>query len=204
MKTSFEKIGKVEFPEFQGIIINMMPFIIGDNKSIPEEYRHYSYMIDKCVVPKKELGKTGYISITETLVEPNMSQRRGGIHTEKHPNKSWGGDGGGGWGGRTGLFMASNVDKSCMVWNKHIEVPGEMGDCEHLRESLGQGIVLDSGDLVWMTDGCPHESLPFGGGKRQWFRFVTSEVSVWYKKHSTENRLGVKPNCKIINGNKFN
>ena len=41
--------------------------------------------------------------------------------------------------------------------------------------------------------------------RRQYFRLVTSEVSVWYEEHSTPNPLGIKPpdSVKIIKGNKF-
>ena len=41
--------------------------------------------------------------------------------------------------------------------------------------------------------------------RRQYFRLVTSEVSVWYEEHSTPNPIGIKPpdSVKIIKGNKF-
>ena len=45
-----------------------------------------------------------------------------------------------------------------------------------------------------MTDRTPHESLPLKPGQyRQYFRLVTSNVSVWYAKHSTPNPLGCTP-----------
>merc|ERR1712107_790288 len=53
----------------------------------------------------------------------------------------------------------------------------------------------------------PHESLPLKTGAfRQFFRLVTSQVSLWYADHSTPNPLGVKPDpaiTKIVRGNKF-
>ena len=63
-----------------------------------------------------------------------------------------------------------------------------------------------SGEMVWITDCTPHESLPLPAGKsRQYFRLVTSDVSVWYADHSTPNPLGIVPpeNVKIVSGNKF-
>ena len=60
--------------------------------------------------------------------------------------------------------------------------------------------------MVWITDCTPHESLPLKAEtSRQYFRLVTSEVSVWYADHSTPNPLGIKPpeNVKIVHGNKF-
>ena len=41
---------------------------------------------------------------------------------------------------------------------------------------------------------------------RQFFRIVTSEVSFWYKDHSTSNPLGVLPDpatTQIVVGDKF-
>ena len=52
----------------------------------------------------------------------------------------------------------------------------------------------------------PHESLPLPKGTyRQYFRLVTSDVNVWYSKHSTPNPLGIKPGkmVKIVDGDKF-
>jgi len=67
--------------------------------------------------------------------------------------------------------------------------------------------ILDPGQLYWMTDKTPHESLPLKEKTyRQFFRIVTSNVSFWYKDHSTANPLGVEPDpdvTKIVVGNKF-
>ena len=53
----------------------------------------------------------------------------------------------------------------------------------------------------------PHESLPLQERTfRQFFRLVTSEVSVWYKDHSTPNPLDITPDpavTKTVIGNKF-
>ena len=53
----------------------------------------------------------------------------------------------------------------------------------------------------------PHESLEVSEKTyRQFFRLVTSKVSLWYKSHSTENPLGVRPDptvTKIVVGDKF-
>jgi hypothetical protein len=201
---NLKKIDVVEFPKSKGININMMPFIMGDMATIPEEYRHYAQMIEACNIPKSEIGKVGYLTITESDVTKGESQRRGGVHVEKHPNRNWGG-GGGAWGGyKGGLYMSSNVSNSCRVWDHYVEDPGNMGDCEHLRNDLGEGELLQEGELVWMTDGTPHESMSIEEGThRQFFRLVTSEVSVWYEDHSTRNRLGIDPNAEIIKGSKF-
>lgn len=199
--SNFKIVNKVNFPTPAGININMMPFVMGDHDSLPPEYRAYAHLIDACGLPASEIGKVGYLTVSESLVEAGQSQRRGGLHTEKHPDLSWGG----GWGGKIGgLYMSSTVDDSCLIWDRHIETPGHMGDCEHLREELGPGTPLKKNDLIWMTDGTPHESMPFKESAfRQFFRLVTSAVTLWYQEHSTTNRLGILPACKIITGSKF-
>ena len=53
----------------------------------------------------------------------------------------------------------------------------------------------------------PHESLPLREATfRQFFRIVTSNVSLWYRDHSTPNPLGVEPDPEItrtVVGDKF-
>lgn len=110
---------------------------------------------------------------------------------------------------RGGIYMASNIDDSCQIYNAVVEDPrmiGHLGNCEHLREFLGPGTKLKAGQLCWFTDRTPHESLPLPlGTKRQFFRLVTSQVDLWYVDHSTANPTGVKPGpqVRIVHGSKF-
>jgi hypothetical protein len=223
MKTEPPKHYKIvaeglEFPAGRDIKINMMPFIQGQRDSIPIEYRHYFWpIIQHCKAG--QAGEIGYLSIHESWVEPGQAQRRPGIHTEGYatPGKVRGGWGGGGWGGGTtppdindlgakgGLFMVSNMADTCQVWDTRIDGytrPG--GDCEYLRAAFGPGRMLQPGELCWLTDRTPHESAPANfPAYRQWCRVVTKAVSVWFADHSTPNPLGVKPQAKIVHGNKF-
>ena len=112
--------------------------------------------------------------------------------------------------GPAGLYVASNVANSTRVWNLQVREPenivGALGDIEHLRTALGPGHTLPANCLVWLTDRTPHESMPLRAGThRQFFRLVTSNVSVWYAAHSTPNPLGVKPpeSVRIIEQDKF-
>lgn len=207
--TNLLKISKVKFPIPANININMLPFIIGDEKSIPVEYRHYyKSLIESCPVDSNELGKVGYLTITESLVKKGTSQRRPGIHTDGTKIMGWGS----GWGGGKfvdgkiagGIYLASSVENSCRAWNVHIDDPGHLGDCEHLLDSFKNEQIMDKDELFWMTDRCPHESISLTKTTyRQFFRFVTSQVSVWFAKHSTPNYLGIMPNCEIILDSKF-
>ncbi len=115
-----------------------------------------------------------------------------------------------------GIYMASNVENSCKVWNCQILRPegnspdavGIHGGIKHLREFLPPDCeVMAANTLYWITDRTPHEALTLNtGGYRQFFRLVTSEVSFWFQDHSTKNPLGVVPNpklTKIVKGLKF-
>jgi len=205
------EIGRIAFPKPCGIAINMMPFVMGDASSIPDRYRHYQSLIDACRLENEQIGTVGYLSIQESYVIVGTSQRRPGIHTDKHPSDDWGG---GGWGSgnvesgarKDGIYVASTVGGSCRAWDLQIKMPGKMGNCEHLRSDLERlhPITMKADVLYWMTDSVPHESLPLETATfRQWFRLVTHKVGIWYEQHSTANPLGVLPSCVIAHGNKF-
>ena len=112
-----------------------------------------------------------------------------------------------------GIYIASNVPDSTRVWDCAVdgEVIGQHGDIEHMRSALGdleeEGEVMRPGQVYWITDRTPHESLPLKEKTmRQFFRIVTSEVSFWFRDHSTPNPLGVLPDPKItitVCGDKF-
>eukprot|EP00746_Dinoflagellata_sp_MGD_P144033 gnl/MRDRNA2_/MRDRNA2_76800_c0_seq1.p1 gnl/MRDRNA2_/MRDRNA2_76800_c0~~gnl/MRDRNA2_/MRDRNA2_76800_c0_seq1.p1 ORF type:complete len:388 (-),score=67.70 gnl/MRDRNA2_/MRDRNA2_76800_c0_seq1:10-1173(-) len=214
---------RITFPEPQDININMMPFIMGQKDSLPEAYQQYWPLIEQCKIPEQE--NIGYLSIQESLVREGDSQRRCGLHIES-PGQvlteggkftdhriDWGcGIVRGDWSRvHGGIYMASNVPNSCKVWNVQISDPtaiaGNLGDIEHLRDLLGEGMMLEAGVMYWMTDATPHESLPLTCETyRQFFRVVAGGLSAWYPMHSTANPLGINPDPKvtqIIEGNKF-
>ena len=188
-------------------------------------------------------GKIFYLTIQEGWVEPNQSQRRPGIHTDNPgPIKIKDGDmfltsdeGQGNymlrlfehsWGNGMilesrrhigGIYLASNVPKSCRAWDCKIEqdaksgvdIIGQHGSCEHIRDFLpnDKEVVLEADCMYWLTDRTPHESLPVKERTyRQFFRVVTEQVSFWFADHSTANPCGVLPDpsiTKIVRGNKF-
>ncbi len=59
--------------------------------------------------------------------------------------------------------------------------------------------------LIWLTDRTPHEALPQEhDGCRQFFRLVTSKISVWFEEHSTPNPMVPLPEyVEVIRGSKF-
>ena len=246
----------ITFPEPQDININMMPFVMGRTFAecqLPDNIEPYWGMIERClcypsVRRYSEIGKVGYLTIQESFVEENSSQRRPGIHTE-NPGKVFIEEIGGnenmtnkvcsisvkgrgsskvvdnGWGHgwatfrgafdlRGGIYMASSVENSCQIWDCQIlqdecgfKVIGELGDIEHLRSFLPHGKWMRKNTIYWLTDRTPHESMPLEKGTyRQFFRLVTSEVSLWFEEHSTKNPKGIAPDpiiTRIVKGSKF-
>jgi len=209
-----------EFPEPQGININMMPFRMGDQNSLPTDLHQYWNMIETCTM-RDQRGKIGFLTIQESQVEEGESQRRPGLHVEApkvimsvggvleeqvHP---WGMHFG--WRKIGGLYMGSNVGNSCRIWNRKLINPeaivGPLGSVEHLRECLGEGENMQAGQLWWLTDLTPHESLPMEQSvHRQYFRLVTSSVGMWYAQHNTPNPLGIEPDpeiTQVVTHNKF-
>lgn len=212
----YQKLSPIEFPIPRNRYANMMPFIMGENSSIPGEYWDYIPLIEACEIEPEEMGNIGYLSINESYVTPGLSQRRPGVHVERHPMASWGG---GAWGGGStpaptpekpkpkprvqGIYLGSNVPDSCAIADTLIPVEEvrKGGDCSHLDFAMES---LEANRLYWMTDRTPHASLPLlRPAYRQWFRVVTSPVGVWFAKHSTPNPFGIMPNCRIDSRDKF-
>jgi len=108
-----------------------------------------------------------------------------------------------------GLYMASNMDDTCMLWDALIAkgqgIATYHGGEEHLRNFIGMGTKLKANELAWLTDRTPHEALSqTKTGYRQFFRLVTSDISVWFKQHSTPNpKVPVPAHVQIIEGDKF-
>jgi hypothetical protein len=128
------EIDRVTFPQPTGVNVNMMPFVMGDDSTIPEECKGYIPIIQECLRSRhhfdsSEIGKVGYLTIQEGFINEGDTQRRPGLHTDGHLNANWGysskGDGQlfHGWGGlEGGIYMANNIDGSCVAWDTLIEV----------------------------------------------------------------------------------
>ena len=235
---------KIVFPKISGININMMPFVLHKEFKkccLPLYLKEYwKCLIFTCIFDEEQIGKICYLTIHESEVERNDTQRRPGIHTEKPCKLELRGvpvnviDNGLGnslilnnqvyhhWGIgigsynkdsfdiKGGIFMASNVANSCQIWDYQImddNCIGYLGDIEHLRSLLPVSEVMEPNCLYWLTDRTPHEALPLGKKTyRQFFRLVTSRLSLWFEEHSTKNPLGIVPDphiTKIVKGSVF-
>eukprot|EP00906_Rhabdomonas_costata_P014513 RCo020866 len=210
--------------------VNMMPFWLGKPRATLPTWCHgYVKMIEKCTEFMEHRG-VGYLTIDEREVALGQAQRRPGLHVESsffplYPRGSarhvhavslpWGrGPMRQSWV-KGGIFVCSTVDSSTAVWNCHVvddqgSVVHPHGGLEHCRALL-RGVPckrLGAGELVWMTDRTPHESLRMPeGGRRQFFRLVVGRVGAWYAEHNTPNPTGYTPPPEyavpVVEGNKF-
>ena len=109
-----------------------------------------------------------------------------------------------------GIYTATNVKHSSRFWDCQIlddNMIGHHGDLNHLQSILPKDPHdMAANCLYWFTDRTPHQSLPLKERTyRQYFRLVTSQVSLWFEDHSTKNPL-VAPDpkiTKIVKGSKF-
>jgi len=197
LTTAFEKLELVQFPDPADQMVNMMPIIMGDPNSIPGSLRHYADIVEQCDL---KLGSTVYLSVNESIVKADKTQRRPGIHTEA---TSIGGWGGGSWGSseRTqGIYMAS-TDGSTRLWDC---LAGTTSPHGAVAEPAGHSEDMAPSNLYWLGDRTPHAALPVSKSLyRQWFRLVAEPIFGWYAKHSTANPLGVLPTAPIFQHSKF-
>eukprot|EP00546_Thalassionema_frauenfeldii_P012571 CAMPEP_0178907362 /NCGR_PEP_ID=MMETSP0786-20121207/7330_1 /TAXON_ID=186022 /ORGANISM="Thalassionema frauenfeldii, Strain CCMP 1798" /LENGTH=298 /DNA_ID=CAMNT_0020579155 /DNA_START=759 /DNA_END=1655 /DNA_ORIENTATION=+ len=216
---AFSRVGQVLdlFPTPQGRNVNMMPFVLGNPDSLPENLRCYYPLIDACPFFREDFGKVAYLTVQESDdIKEENTQRRPGLHIESpgvfsnekekkdvtcaftpgEERHHWGR---GSFGGpdryEGGIYLASNVDDSTALWDALVDasVPGitdRHGGIDHLRHFLpvSSATKLRAGELAWMTDCTPHEALPqTKTGPRTFFRLVMPYVTHWYAAHSTPN-----------------
>lgn len=191
---SVREIQAVAFPVPQDNVVNMMPVIHGEPDSVPRSLHGYLGMMAVCDFVR---GSTVYLTVHESHVSAGSTQRRPGVHVESPSAFAWGG----GWGGqKLGLYMASN-DGACRAWDC-LRFDGDHHGA--VPEPDSAPILMKPSTTYHMTDRTPHEALPSPrSGVRQFFRLVSPEIEGWWREHNTPNPLGVRPECPILEGSKF-
>lgn len=197
-------IKTIQFPEFTGINCKMMPFIQGNSNSLPEQYKSYSDIIEENYLEK---GEVGYLTIDESFVKANSSQRgynctgsNRNVHIEvgKINNINCWGGGGSGWGGRrttiledtTEVLIANSLNNTCRVWNAIEKAYTKDGDLSEYLDKYSEetGVLLKSGELAKMSIFTPHECvIQTISAPRQFFRIVGKGV------HEREDYFTINP-----------
>lgn len=104
-----DPIGNVLLPDFTGLRIMMMPFLLEDVAgSIPESMRQWKPAISRMLEKAPKSKGVAYLTIDEAMVKAGETHRRPGLHVDgigPSPETIYGGWGGGGtpfigsWGG---------------------------------------------------------------------------------------------------------
>lgn len=99
---AFAHVDTTRFPQPNDRNVNMMPFLLDDVESLPENLRCYWPMIEQCTATLVDAdaslpslpgrrrksdgsalaGRVGYLTVQEGIVPKGSSQRRPGLHTE--------------------------------------------------------------------------------------------------------------------------
>lgn len=179
---------QIQFPEFTGIRCLMMPFIQGDQESLPDDIRkQYGDIIDATFLEK---GEMGYLTIDESFVSANNAQRAyrskhgRALHTEGGKREklyAWGG--GFGWGRKDHVILerdleiliASNIGGTTAYWDDIVEDTTNDGDIGHLAHLYPYNAAnfLQAGEVAKLSILTPHESIPVKQDcNRQFIRIV--------------------------------
>lgn len=182
----------IRFPEFSGLRCLMMPYIQGDDRSVPGVYAPYGEIIRSVFLKR---GDVGFLTIDESPAvagKPHRGKRARyarALHTEagRDPNRIYQWGDGGNWGGdrkvtldrNVRVLIASNLDDSCAVWDAEHEETSLDGDIGHEAEKYPYAAArfLKAGELADIGILTPHESLPVARDfDRQFLRIVSSGV----------------------------
>jgi hypothetical protein len=188
-------VNQIQFPNFTGARCLMMPFIQGDSNSLPKAYRQYADIIESNFIEK---GKMGYLTIDESFVKANTSQRgynsfasNRNVHVEvgRNPNHNYWGDGGGGsWAGKpntilkddTMVLIANSISDTCRLWDTIEKSYTKDGDLSEYLDKYPEktAISLKAGEVAKISIFTPHECVTQKeSGYRQFFRIVGDGVT---------------------------
>ena len=76
---SYRKAGRIDrFPTPEDRRVNMLPFLLGQKGSLPDNLQCYYEIIEKCPYNRNDVGKVAYLTVWESHVEAGTTQRRQG------------------------------------------------------------------------------------------------------------------------------
>jgi len=188
----------VEFPEFTGLRVMMMPVVLGDLTGVPTKYLDLVDHLYECT-ENRHLGEVGYLTIDEQDLLPGQTLRRGGLHVDGYYQGrcgAWGG--GGGWGSvGNGMLTVSSTPHCKAYLGVFDGQPGPEGECDHLTLP-NDGEVFEAKQVYWVDGACVHESLPVDEPTaRQFVRLSMPNNGPWFEGY-TPNPCGIRPSGEIL------
>lgn len=97
-----------------------------------------------------------------------------------------------------GMLLASNK-VGCRAFDGDFEgVPGPDGECDHLSDRLGPGVLLAADVIHWLSGTCIHESLPqTQRTQRQLVRLSMPSDAPWFDGY-TPSPFGIMPTGQTL------
>jgi len=199
--STFRKIwnhSPLEFPEFSGTRVMMMPVNLGSVVGVPSNYHDLLHSLYS-VIEKRFIGEIGYLTIDEQCLLPKETLRRGGLHVDGyyHGNcGAWGG--GGGWGSVGNGMLTISSTAHCKAYLGVFDgEPKDEGECDHLI-TPNDGELFEAGQVYWVDGACVHESMPVTETtERQFVRLSMPSNGPWFEGY-TKNPAGVMPSNEIL------
>jgi hypothetical protein len=191
-------IGPVQFPDFSGIRVLMMPFLPRFLRaSLPSSLEGWQATIASLC---EHLSREGvaYLTIDERPVQSGGIHRRPGLHVDgwadEFDSGSWGG--GGGWG-ITGLVCAASDFGSIAYAGEFSGEPQKYGNCAHLRSQARDAMPMQGGFGYSLGPLTVHETVPVSRScHRQFIRISAPSDAAW-PISCTPNPTGIKPTGPI-------
>jgi len=188
----------LEFPEFTGLRIMMMPVRLGFSYGVPDNYYPLYRVLCDCM-ETRFAGDIGYLTIDEKELAPGQTLRRAGRHVDGYYHGqcgAWGG--GGGWGSVGNGMLTISSTAHCRAYPGLFHgKPMNEGECSHLKMP-NKGELFEAGHIYWVDGACVHESLPATKPtKRQFMRLSMPSNGPWFEGY-TENPQGVEPSGEIL------
>jgi hypothetical protein len=87
--SQLHEVENIEFPEFSGVRVMMLPVVLGDESSLPSDILAKVWHEPVSLLAEIAIGKmpdiagfVGYLTIDEAVVKPGLTHRRPGLHTD--------------------------------------------------------------------------------------------------------------------------
>ncbi len=217
-KSQFKKLTTVFLPKFSDTRVLMMPFLMEDISSLPNDLSHYQRTVEELVAISPEKTGVAYLTIDEKSVKKYETHRLRGLHVDgvgaddrtdlgiwarhslKHYIACYWSESKAKWyqgaAGIGGMITVSNP-AGCRAWNKSFEGGIRYnGDCEHLRKEYfpeSESTVFEANSAYWCNAACVHESLYFEKDtERTFVRLSMPSDAPWYVGY-TKNPKGTEP-----------
>jgi len=156
-------IKDITFPEFKGRQL-YMSHTNGENVQLDDSISIYNSEV-QALCDRLNYKMDIHVTVDEKFLKAGETQRKPKPHVDgRFMSGGWSH----GWNHycnevplkRMAIAVASNVAR-CKVFNGVFTgEPSEQGDCSHLSDQLGEGVIVPENQWHLLSPDCVHESMP--------------------------------------------